>query len=72
MVYATTLSESQRVMCWRLILNKFGHNIHHKDGVEKIVADMLSILTYSSINKYETSTTKAQCRADELFAIVRV
>ena len=33
LVYAATLSESQRVMRWRLILEEFGPNIQHIAGV---------------------------------------
>ena len=44
MVYAATLSESQRVMRWRLILKEFGTNIQHITGVDNIVADTLSRL----------------------------
>ena len=29
MVYAATLSESQMVMCWQLIIEEFGPNIQH-------------------------------------------
>ena len=36
MVYAATLSESQRVMRCRLILEEFGPNINHIAGVENI------------------------------------
>ena len=36
LVYEATLSESQRVMRWRLILEEFGPNIHHIAGVDNI------------------------------------
>ena len=36
LVYAATLSESQRVMRCRLILEEFGPNINHIAGVENI------------------------------------
>ena len=72
MVYATTLSGSQRVMLWRLILKYFGPNIQHISRVDNIVADALSRLTYMVINKYKPCTRKAHCRANELFAIGRV
>ena len=42
LVYAATMSESQRVMRWRLILEEFGPNIEHIAGVDNIVADTLS------------------------------
>ena len=44
LVYAATLSESQRVMRWRLILEEFGTNIQHISGVDNMVADTLSRL----------------------------
>ena len=45
MVYSAALSESQRVIFWRLILKDFGHNIKYIDEVENIVADTLSRLS---------------------------
>jgi hypothetical protein len=42
LVYAATVSESQRVMRWRLILEEFGPNIEHIAGVDNTIADMLS------------------------------
>ena len=36
LVYAATLSESQRVMLWKLILKYFGPNIKHNSGVDNI------------------------------------
>ena len=66
MVNAATLSESQRVMHWRLILKEFGPNIQHIAGVEKIVvADTRSKFPYNSVNKYEPITMKSQCCANE-------
>ena len=42
LVYAATLSESQRVMRWQIILEEFGPNIQHIAGFDNNVADMLS------------------------------
>ena len=42
LVYAATMSESQRVMRWRLILEEFGPNIEHIAGVDNTIADTLS------------------------------
>ena len=50
--YAATLSKSQRVMCWRFIIEEFGTNIQHMSGVENIVADMLSRFSCTSIYEY--------------------
>ena len=72
MVYAATLSESQRVMRWRLILKYFGPNIQHISGVDNIVSDTLSRLPYRPSDKYKPCTKKAQCCANELFTPVRV
>ena len=44
MVYAATLSKSQRVIRWRIIIKEFGPSIQHVAGVENIVAYTLSIL----------------------------
>ena len=51
LVYATTLSESQRVMLWILILKEFGPNIQHIAVVDNIVADTLSRLPSTPCNK---------------------
>ena len=72
LVYAATLSEYQRVMCWKLILEEFGPNIHHIYGVDNILADPLSRLPYTPNNKCNTCTRKAQCRTNKLFVIGRI
>ena len=69
LVYATTLSESQRVMLWILILKDFGPNIHHIFVVDNIVADTLSIFSSTHSNRYNTCTRKAQYRANQSFAL---
>ena len=72
LVYATTLSESQRIMCWRIIIKEFGPNIQHIAGDDNIVSDTLSRLTSMPSDKYKPYTIKSQCHANELFAIGRV
>ena len=52
MVYATTLSESQRVMRWQLIIKNIGPNIQHMVGVYNTVSDRLSRLPSTSVDKY--------------------
>ena len=52
MVYAATLSKSQRVMLWQLILREFETNIQHIAALDNIVADILSILSYMPRYKY--------------------
>ena len=66
------LSESQRVMIWKIILEEFGPNIQNIAGVENIVSDKLSRLTYTHSDKYKSCTRKAQCCAKELFTLGRV
>ena len=41
LVNAATLSESQRLIHWRLIIEEFGTNIQHIAGVYNIVTDAL-------------------------------
>ena len=65
LVYNGTLSESQREIRWRLILEEFGPNIKHISGVENISADTLSIFLSTPSNRYECCTKKAKCRAYE-------
>ena len=72
LVYVATLSESQSLMRWQLILEGFGPNVQHIAGVDNIVADTLSRLLSTTRDKYEPCTRKYQCCANELFAIVRV
>ena len=72
LVYAATLSESQRVMRWRLIFEEFGPNIQHISGVDNIVSDTIIRLPSTPSDKYKTCTRKAQCRANELFSMNRV
>ena len=71
LVYATTLSEPQWGMLWQLIIEEFGPNIQHITGFDKILADTLSKLTYTSVDKYATSTSKAQCHTNKIFTIGR-
>ena len=72
MIYAATLSESQIVMLWKLILGDLVPNIQHTSGVGKIVSDMLSRFPSTSVNKYEPITMKDRCCANELFTTGRV
>ena len=59
-------------MRWQIIIEKFGPKIWHIDKVDNIVADALSRLPSTPINKYGNCTRKDQCHANELFAIGRV
>ena len=69
---AATLSESQRVMHWGLILEEFGPNIQNIAVVYSIVADTLSRFPSTPSNKYESCTRKYQCHAKKLFVLGRV
>ena len=58
MVYATTLSEPQRVIFWRHTLEEFGPNIQYVAGVGNIVADTISRFPSTSFEKNKTITSK--------------
>ena len=72
MVYAATLSEYQRVMRRRLIIEGLGPNIQHISGVDNIVANTLIKLPTISVDKYETGKSEVQFCANGLFSIGRV
>ena len=59
--YAATMSEYQRVMRWRIIIEEFGPNIQHIAGVENILVDMLIRLSYTPSDKNYPFTRKSQC-----------
>ena len=71
-VYTATLSESQRVMRWRLIIEEFGINIKNIAGVDNIVAETLSRFLSTPSKKYDPCTGKAQCCTNKLFALYRI
>jgi hypothetical protein len=56
LVHAATVSQSQRVMRWRLILEEFGPDIIHIKGEDNIVADAMSRLPTANQNQREYST----------------
>ena len=49
-MYATTLSEFQRVMLWILIIEEFATNIQYIYEVDNIVDDTLSRLPSTSVD----------------------
>ena len=59
-------------MLWLLIIEEFGPNIQHISGVDNMVSDTLRIFSYTSVDKYESSTSKTQCCANKLLKIGRV
>ena len=56
LVHAATMSQSQRVMRWRLILEEFGPDIKHIKGEENIVADAISRLPTANQDQEEHCT----------------
>jgi hypothetical protein len=69
LVHAATVSESQRVMRWRLLLEEYGPDIRHIKGVDNVVAD--AIRRWPMENDDEPSTDKVQSHMNELFNIGR-
>ena len=72
LVYAPTLSESQRLKRWQVLLEEFGPNIQHISGFDNIVADMFNELTSTSSDKYKPCTRKDQCCTNKVSAIGRL
>ena len=56
LVHAATMSQSQRVMRWRLILEEFGPDIKHISGEDNIVADAISRLPTANKDQNEICT----------------
>ncbi len=56
LVHAATVSQSQRVMRWRMILEEFGPDIKHISGEDNIVADAISRLPTADTDKNKLST----------------
>ena len=67
LVHAATVSESQRVMRWRLLLEEYGPDIRHISGVENVVADAISRLPMAQNDENESSTSKIQRQMNEMF-----
>ena len=57
MIYAETQSEYQTLIHWKVILNGFGPNVQHIDGVDNIVVDTLSRFLSTTFDQYEHRTT---------------
>ena len=60
LMYAATISQSQRVMRWRMILEEFGPDIKHIKGEENTVADAISRLPTASNDQEQEQSTVAQ------------
>ena len=56
LVHAATISQSQRVMRWRLILEEFGPDIIHIKGENNTVADAMSRLPTANTDQRESRT----------------
>jgi uncharacterized protein YlaN (UPF0358 family) len=55
-VHVATMSQSQRVMRWRLILEEFGPDIRHISGEDNVVADAISRLPTATQDQIENCT----------------
>ena len=73
LMYTGTLSESQRVMRWRMILEEFGPTIHHLAGADNVVADALSRLLSNRLESTEgpSSVPDGADETKEMFATTR-
>ena len=69
LVYEANLSQSQRVMRWRLILEEFGPNIQHIARLDNVVADTLSRLPSANTDENSPSTMMDMYQANEFFAL---
>ena len=67
MAYVGTVSESQRVMNWGIILKYLGHNIQHISGFDSAVANKITRPSYASLNKHNPITTKTQFLSKDIF-----
>ena len=57
LVQAATISESQRVMRWRLLLEEFGPDIRHIAGEDNTIADALSRMPTTNIQDSTRSSS---------------
>ena len=65
------MSESQRVMRWRLLLKEFGPHIHHIAGADNIVANTLSRVKSSNIEEDENGPSKERM-LQELYTAMKI
>ena len=66
LVHAATISQSQRVMRWRLILEEFGPDIKHISGEDNVVADAMSRLPTTNQNQKEHCTVAPDSQGLEI------
>ena len=69
LVHAATISQSQRVMRWRLILEEFGPDIKHISGEKNVVADAISRLPTTTEDQREQCTDAQDPARSEMFAL---
>ena len=69
LVHAATISQSQRVMRWRLILEEFGPDIKHISGEMNVVADAISRLPTTITDQNEPSTEALDLSEKENFIL---
>ena len=69
LVHAATISQSQRVMRWRLILEEFGPDIKHISGEMNVVADAISRLPTTTTDQDEPSTEALDLSEKENFIL---
>ena len=67
MFWAATQNEYQIVMHWRLITKEFWPNKQHIYWVDNIVADTFSRFPSTTIDQYDTGTSKYLSIANDLF-----
>ena len=65
LVHAATVSQSQRVMRWHMILEEFGPDIHHISGEENVVADAISRLPTANTEQRDVRNV-SQVLQDEI------
>ena len=65
LVHAATVSQSQRVMRWRMILEEFGPDIRHISGENNVVADAISRLPTAATEQSDVRN-ESQVLQDEI------
>ena len=70
MFYSATQSKYKIVVCWKLILKKFGPNIQHIAVIDNILADALSRFPSTTTNQYDSGTSTYISQANHLFATI--
>ena len=69
LVHAATMSQSQRVMRWRLILEEFGPDICHIKGASNVVADAISRLPTANKDQNEKHMETQDPELKEMLAL---